>query len=219
MVIAIVALVVIGPKELPGVLRAAGKSVTKLRRMAGDFRAQFDEALKEADLQDLKESANSLRETVSGLKSGLSPLGAIKNEILSVGDAVKAPVTSAPSASAVGSSAVASAAASLPAMAAPSLLSPSPGDEPLAVVKEAKQSTKGKAVTGKKASPGKTVPTPAKAKRAEPAAPEAKAQKKKPPQKAAAVAKTAASPSLTKGPKAKSAKAAPSSRAKAGASA
>jgi sec-independent protein translocase protein TatB len=93
MVIAIVAIVVIGPKELPGVLRGVGKSVTKLRKMAGDFRAQFDEALKEADLQDLKESANTLRETVGSLKGGLSPLGAIKNELISAGDAVTKPVT------------------------------------------------------------------------------------------------------------------------------
>jgi len=53
-VIAVVALIVIGPKELPAVLRAIGQWTTKIRRMAAEFQGQFQEALSEAEKADLK---------------------------------------------------------------------------------------------------------------------------------------------------------------------
>ncbi len=61
LVIAIVIIVVVGPKELPGMLRTFGKTTSKLRVMANDFRKQFDEALKEAELDDLKKVADDVR--------------------------------------------------------------------------------------------------------------------------------------------------------------
>lgn len=54
LVIAIVLIVVVGPKDLPRVLRGFGRTTSKLRSMAGDFRKQFDEALREAELDDVK---------------------------------------------------------------------------------------------------------------------------------------------------------------------
>ncbi len=53
-IIGIVALIVIGPKELPGVLRAMGHYMGKVRRMASDFQDQFREAMREAEVADLK---------------------------------------------------------------------------------------------------------------------------------------------------------------------
>jgi sec-independent protein translocase protein TatB len=61
-VIGIVALVVIGPKELPGVVRTIGQSIAKLRRMASDFQSQFNEAMREAELADLKKDAEKMIE-------------------------------------------------------------------------------------------------------------------------------------------------------------
>lgn len=61
LVIAIVLIVVVGPKDLPKMLRAFGKTTAKLRTMAGDFRKQFDEALKEAELDDVKSLAEQAR--------------------------------------------------------------------------------------------------------------------------------------------------------------
>ena len=61
LVIAVVMIVVVGPKDLPGMLRTFGKTTTKLRSMAGDFQKQFNEALKEAELDDVKKSVDSLR--------------------------------------------------------------------------------------------------------------------------------------------------------------
>ena len=61
LVIAVVMIVVVGPKDLPKMLRTFGKTTAKLRVMAGDFQKQFNEALKEAELDDVKKSVDSLR--------------------------------------------------------------------------------------------------------------------------------------------------------------
>ena len=64
--IGIVALIAIGPKELPTVLRSVGQMVAKLRRMANEFQGQFQEALREAEIADLKKSAEELTSAVKG---------------------------------------------------------------------------------------------------------------------------------------------------------
>lgn len=61
MVIAIVMIVVVGPKDLPKMLRTFGRMTTKMRGMANDFQRQFNEAIKEAELDDVKKSVDSLR--------------------------------------------------------------------------------------------------------------------------------------------------------------
>ncbi|MBB4953324.1 sec-independent protein translocase protein TatB [Agrobacterium vitis] len=77
LVIAVVLIVVVGPKDLPPMLRAFGKMTTRLRKTAGEFRAQFDEALREADMDDLRQTigdaqklnpANALREAINPLR-------------------------------------------------------------------------------------------------------------------------------------------------------
>src|SRR5471030_1322416 len=59
--IAGVALVVIGPKDLPVALRAVSGFVKKARRMAGEFQTHVDEMMREADLKDVKDSFNEIR--------------------------------------------------------------------------------------------------------------------------------------------------------------
>ncbi|MBN8999239.1 MAG: twin-arginine translocase subunit TatB [Rhizobiales bacterium] len=61
LVIAVVAIVVVGPKDLPPMLRAAGRMVAKMRRTAGEFQSQFNEALREAELDGVKESIDQIR--------------------------------------------------------------------------------------------------------------------------------------------------------------
>jgi sec-independent protein translocase protein TatB len=65
LVIAIVALVVIGPKELPGVLRTLGQWMGKVRRMAGEFQSQFQDAMREAELADLKKEVDDMTSQAS----------------------------------------------------------------------------------------------------------------------------------------------------------
>jgi sec-independent protein translocase protein TatB len=69
-VIAVVALIAIGPKELPGVLRTVGQWMGKARRMAAEFQGQFNEAMREAEIADLKKSFDEVRDATSGLSTG-----------------------------------------------------------------------------------------------------------------------------------------------------
>lgn len=70
LVIAVVALIAIGPKELPGVLRTVGQWMGKARRMAAEFQGQFNEAMREAEMADLKKSFDEVRDATSGLTRG-----------------------------------------------------------------------------------------------------------------------------------------------------
>ena len=65
-VIGVVALIAIGPKELPGVLRTVGQAMTKLRRMAAEFQGQFQEAMREAEMADLKKEVDNIKDTAAG---------------------------------------------------------------------------------------------------------------------------------------------------------
>ncbi|MBV8510185.1 MAG: twin-arginine translocase subunit TatB [Xanthobacteraceae bacterium] len=73
LVIAVVALIVIGPKELPSVLRTVGQWTTKIRRMAGEFQSQFQEAMREAEMADLKKHADDLNKAAQSLTKPLDP--------------------------------------------------------------------------------------------------------------------------------------------------
>ena len=53
LLIAVVALIAIGPKELPTVLRTLGQWMRKLRHMASEFQSQFQEVMREAEMADL----------------------------------------------------------------------------------------------------------------------------------------------------------------------
>jgi sec-independent protein translocase protein TatB len=68
--IAVVALIAIGPKELPGVLRMVGQWMGKARKMAAEFQGQFQEAMREAEMADLKKSFDEMKEAATGLTSG-----------------------------------------------------------------------------------------------------------------------------------------------------
>jgi sec-independent protein translocase protein TatB len=73
LLVVIVAIIVVGPKELPGLMRTAGRMLAKLRRTADDFRRQFDEAVKEAGGEDLQREMNALRQH--------NPINQIRNSI------------------------------------------------------------------------------------------------------------------------------------------
>jgi sec-independent protein translocase protein TatB len=74
-VIGVIALIVIGPKELPAVLRTVGQWMGKMRRMAAEFQGQFQDAMREAEMADLKKTFD---DTTSGLSSVFDP---IKNDM------------------------------------------------------------------------------------------------------------------------------------------
>lgn len=75
MLIGAVALVVIGPKDLPKAMRTVGQAVGKIRRMASEFQGQFNEAMREAELHDLKKQVEDVGGSVSSaMNSDFKPI-------------------------------------------------------------------------------------------------------------------------------------------------
>ncbi|EJN05911.1 Sec-independent protein translocase protein TatB [Phyllobacterium sp. YR531] len=85
LVIAVVLIVVVGPKDLPKMLRAFGKATSKFRATAGEFRKQFDEALKEAELDDVRGIINDAKslDPRNDIRKVFDPVRTIGEEIRS----------------------------------------------------------------------------------------------------------------------------------------
>ena len=81
LVIGAVALIVIGPKDLPKALRTVGNMTAKMRRMASEFQSQFNEAMREAELDDIKKEVSGLNQSVASLNTGFNPIQTIRDEI------------------------------------------------------------------------------------------------------------------------------------------
>lgn len=78
LVIAIVALILIGPKELPNMLRTIGRWVATARNLAGEFRGHVDDMVKQADLDEVKKTIDS--NTILDLP-GIDPMKEIKGQV------------------------------------------------------------------------------------------------------------------------------------------
>jgi sec-independent protein translocase protein TatB len=93
LVIAIVMIVVVGPKDLPKMLRTFGRTTAKMRGMAADFQKQFNDALKEAELDDVKKSVDSLRSLnpAAEIRKQLNPFEQAAADVRSGVDAVMKP--------------------------------------------------------------------------------------------------------------------------------
>ena len=87
-VIAVVALIAIGPKELPGVLRMVGQWMGKARKMAGEFQGQFQEAMREAEMADIKKSFDEVKDIATGFAAGnlMTSLQKDVGDALQIGD-------------------------------------------------------------------------------------------------------------------------------------
>ena len=105
LILGLVALIVVGPKDLPILLRTIGKYVGMLRRHANEFRAQFDEAMRDTELASLKAELDAVKRDVSasvsdahkGLEAHLNEAsGEIENQIKPPGSATAYPATTLP---------------------------------------------------------------------------------------------------------------------------
>lgn len=76
LLIAVVAIVVIGPKDLPRVMRYVGQWAGKMKRMSREFQNQFKEALREAELEDVRKDIADIMST--------DPLADVKKEMSKV---------------------------------------------------------------------------------------------------------------------------------------
>jgi sec-independent protein translocase protein TatB len=97
-IIAMLAIVVVGPKDLPALLRAIGKFVGQIRRQADEFRRQFDEAMKDTeldqirkDVEDIKRTATeSVRDIERSAEESVKPLETAASEITHLGNGTTA---------------------------------------------------------------------------------------------------------------------------------
>jgi sec-independent protein translocase protein TatB len=92
LVIAIVAIVVIGPKDLPRAMRVVGQWTGRMKRMAREFQGQFNEALREAELADVRKDVETIGNRI---KDDVAKAGADIDKSMQV----KAPETAATPAS------------------------------------------------------------------------------------------------------------------------
>lgn len=82
MVIGGVALIVIGPKDLPKALRTVGQMTTKVRRLASEFQSQFNDAMREAELDDVRKEVEGINRQVSSVTATtFNPLRTIRDEL------------------------------------------------------------------------------------------------------------------------------------------
>jgi sec-independent protein translocase protein TatB len=98
LVIALILIIVVGPKDLPGMLRTFGRMASRVRGMANEFKGQFDQALREAELDDVRKGlsevnkinpANSLRDAINPIRQLSQD---IKADLKKASDMVSAPV-------------------------------------------------------------------------------------------------------------------------------
>ncbi|MGI6852967.1 Sec-independent protein translocase protein TatB [Mesorhizobium sp. 1B3] len=199
LVIAVVMIVVVGPKDLPRMLRTFGRTTAKLRAMAGDFQKQFNEALKEAELDDVKKSVDSLRslDPSAEIRKQLNPFEKAAADIRSGLDSLKP--SAAPTAEAVTHAAepLKNGPAALPEQAPPAEAVPAPKSaEPAPAEKAQPQATAASAAGPVKPAGSRGVakakPAAAKAKPA-PKAAKTSAKPKAAPKPAAARKKPAGS--------------------------
>jgi sec-independent protein translocase protein TatB len=106
--IGIVALIAIGPKELPGALRTLGQWTGKIRRMAGEFQQQFQDAMREAELADLKKEVDEMA-AEAARQASFDPVAEMRQEL----DTAQREIESA---------------AAAPALAPPTAATPAPAE-------------------------------------------------------------------------------------------
>jgi len=133
-VIAVVALIAIGPKELPGVLRMVGQYMRKIRGMASEFQGQFQEAMREAEMADLKKHVDEMTDTAKGF-TDFDPLASVKKEVESFSADPLGTSTPAPS---MASASPEPAAPGAPAPVSPDTTIPAPASSDTAIAPQPK---------------------------------------------------------------------------------
>ena len=82
-VVALVALIIVGPRELPEVLRTVGKWLRKARSMAREFQASVDDMVREAELDEARKTMEAARHLDVGkeIENSIDPTGSVKAEV------------------------------------------------------------------------------------------------------------------------------------------
>lgn len=85
LVIAIILIVVVGPKDLPAMMRTFGRMMGRVRTMANEFRGQFDEAMREAELDEVRKGLGEVNKynPASTLRDAINPIRQLGQDIKS----------------------------------------------------------------------------------------------------------------------------------------
>lgn len=83
LVIGVVAIVVVGPKDLPRLMRTVGGIVTKMRRMAGDFQKQFNDAIRESELAEVQKEVAQIGklDPLKDVRKSLEPITQVGQDL------------------------------------------------------------------------------------------------------------------------------------------
>jgi len=97
-VVAVVALVVVGPKDLPRLMRLAGRTLAQARRMASEFTAAFNQMARESEMEEMRKEIENLKrdnvisETRRSIEDQVRPVEkAVRKEVAEIKDATAAP--------------------------------------------------------------------------------------------------------------------------------
>ncbi len=99
-VVAVIALIVVGPKDLPRLMRLAGRTVGQARRMAGEFTAAFNQMARETEMEEMRKEIDALKrnnvfsEAKRSIDDALSPVeAAVREEAAEITEAATKPRT------------------------------------------------------------------------------------------------------------------------------
>lgn len=83
-VVAVLALLVIGPKDLPGVMRTVGRWMQKARNVSREFQSSVDDMVREAELEDARKALDSAKSmnVQSAIENTIDPTGEVKESAL-----------------------------------------------------------------------------------------------------------------------------------------
>src|ERR1700748_994748 len=73
LIVGVVALIVVGPRDLPVLMRKVGQFMARLRGMAAEFRASFDEMARQSELDELRKEVDALRRGQLAESAGSAP--------------------------------------------------------------------------------------------------------------------------------------------------
>ena len=83
----ILALVVVGPKDLPRLMRGLGRGAAQLRRLSDEFKASFDQMAREAEVEELRREIEDLKAS--------SPVGEVQAAVKGASDDARAALSDA----------------------------------------------------------------------------------------------------------------------------
>ena len=99
--VAVIALIVVGPEDLPKLMRMAGRTLAQARKMAAEFTSAFDDMAREAEMKELRAEIDSLKsdnvftETKNSIEEAVAPVHkAMNEEVAKVNQAASTPTSS-----------------------------------------------------------------------------------------------------------------------------